>query len=124
MLPSFEGTATPLRVRPTMPFTIEEATPDHAPAIAKIFLSNETDEFLKLQFGTVDPAVMRQGLTERLAENIKASGQVYVIARDEETGEVASYCSWTLPRDLDEPYVRQSAEVSNDFLDPRGRMQG
>ena len=81
-----------------MPFTLSPATPSHAAAIAKIFLSNDTDEFLKLQFGTVDSGIMAQGLTERLAENIRQQGQVYVIASDEESGEVVAYCSWTLPK--------------------------
>lgn len=95
-----------------MPPKIEQAAPSDAAAIAKIFLSNETDEFLRLQFGTVEPGIMNSGLIDRLTENIKTSGQVYVIARDEETGEIVSYASWTLPRAEDEPYVQQRAEVS------------
>lgn len=94
-----------------MPFTLEKATPDYAAAIANVFLGDEADEFLRLQFGTVDPAIMSEGMTERLTENIKKPGEVYVVARDEATGEIVSYCSWTLPRGEDEPYVRQSADV-------------
>lgn len=95
-----------------MPFTIEEATPDDAAAISKVFLSSDTDDFVKLQLGTVDPMVMSQGLTERLKENIKTPGQLYLIARDDESQEVVSYAAWTLPRDEDEPFMKQSTEVS------------
>lgn len=100
------------RTATEMPFALSTADPSHAAAIAKIFLSNETDDFLRLQFGSVDPGVMSRGLAERLAENIATSGQVYIVARDEETGDVVSYCSWTLPRGEGEEVVKASAEVS------------
>lgn len=95
-----------------MPLTIEQAVPDDAAAIAKVFLNDEAGEFLRLQLGTVDPDIMNNGMTERLTENIKTSGQIYVVARDDKTCEIVSYASWTLPREEDEPYVQQTAEVS------------
>lgn len=102
-----------------MPFTISLATPSDAAAIAHVFQSNETDSFLRLQLGTVDPEVMTQGLTERLAENISKPDTVYVVARDDETGEIMSFASWTLPRGRDEEFVTQSDEVGwQDFSRP------
>ena len=94
-----------------MPFTVEEATPEDAAAIAKIFVSNETSSMLRLQLGTVDPGVLNEGLTERLAESIQKKGQTYIIARDDEAGEIVSYASWTLPRDEGEVFIEQSPDV-------------
>ena len=79
-----------------MPFTIEQAMPEHAAAIARIFLSDETSDFLQLQLGTVDPAVLNEGLTKRLRESIERPGEMYIIARDDETQEVVSYVQWIL----------------------------
>lgn len=95
-----------------MPFTITIASRSDAAAIARVFQSNETDSFLRLQLGTVDPEVLKQGLTERLAANISKPHTVYVVARDDATGEIVSFASWTLPRGRDEEFVRQSEEVS------------
>ena len=93
-----------------MTFKIREATPEDGAAIAKIWLAGD-DEFLQLQLGTVSPSVLNDGMEFRLAESIRTSGQVYVIAEDDESGEIVSYASWTLPRSEDEPVVEQSDEV-------------
>ena len=94
-----------------MPFTIKQATIEDARDIASTFLSNGTDHFLRLQLGTVDPAVLREGLTGRLRESIEREGQVYIIARDDESGHVVSYAQWTLPRNEMEFVVEQNPEV-------------
>ncbi|KAK3725077.1 hypothetical protein LTR37_000587 [Vermiconidia calcicola] len=93
-----------------MPFTIEQAIPEHAAAIAKIFLSDETSDFLRLQLGTVDPAILNGGLTERLAVSIKRPRETYIIARDDETQEIVSYAQWILPRDAMDVVVGQTVD--------------
>ena len=82
-----------------MPFTIEEAANEDAAAIAKVFVSDETSDFLRLQLGTVDPTVLNEGMTERIREGIATEDQIYVVARDEETGQIVSYAQWVLPKD-------------------------
>ena len=99
-----------------MPFTIEQAIPEHAAAIAKIFLSDETSDFLRLQLGTVDPAILNGGLTERLAVSIKRPRETYIIARDDETQEIVSYAQWILPRDAMDVVVGQTVDVSSILL--------
>ena len=94
-----------------MPFTIRQARTDDAAAIAKIFTSDETSSFLRLQLGTVNPAVLNQGMTERLAESIQKPDQVWVIACDDESGEIVSYAQWVLPRDEFEAVVEKTPEV-------------
>ena len=94
-----------------MPFTTRQATAGDVPAIAKIFLSDETSSFLLLQLGTVDPAVLNGGMTDRLSESIQKPDQVYLIAQDDETGEIVSFAQWALPRDEMEEVVEQSPEV-------------
>lgn len=98
-------------IRFNMPFTLEEAKVDDAAAIAKIFTSDETSNFLRMQLGTVDPSVLNEGMTERLAESIQKEGHVYIIARNDDTGEIVSYAHWALPRDEMEVVVEQSPEV-------------
>ena len=97
-----------------MPFTIELANAEYAPDIAKIFVSNESDPMLRLQLGSVDPSVLNEGLTERLKESIQRTGQQYIVARDEESGQVVSYASWTLPRGEMEPESEENLEVTQD----------
>ena len=94
-----------------MPFKIEEAAPKEAEAITKIFLSDDTSDFLRLQLGTVDPAVLNEGMNDRLAEGLEKPGHTYVIARDEKTNEVVSFAQWVLPRDENETVAEQSPEV-------------
>jgi hypothetical protein len=95
-----------------MPFAIQQANTDDATAIAKIFTSDETSSFLLLQLGIVDPAVLNQGLTERLAESIQKPDQLWIIACDDESGEIVSYAQWVLPRDELGTVVEKSPEVS------------
>ena len=94
-----------------MPFTVEKATVNDAVDIAKIFLSDSTSDFLRLQLGTVDPATLNEGFTERLTESLQQHGQVYIVARDCETGEIVSYAQWRLPRDEVDVVVSPTSEV-------------
>ena len=87
-----------------MPFKIEQATVEDAAAIAEIFTSDEVSSIYRLQLGTIDPSVFSDGMTRRIAEGIEKPDQVYIIARDQETGKVASYSQWVLPKD--EPVVK------------------
>lgn len=91
-----------------MPFKVEEATPEDAAAIAKIFTSDEVSRINRLQLGAIDPSVFTQGMTERIKEGIEKSDQIYIIARDEETSEVVSYAQWVLPKEV----VAKTSEVS------------
>ena len=98
-----------------MPFTIKQANTDDAAAIAKILTSDETSSFLRLQLGTIDPAVLNQGMTERLTESLQKPNQVWIIACDDESGEVVSYAQWVLPRDEFETVVEKTSEVIDEF---------
>lgn len=94
-----------------MPYTIERATTEDAPAIAKIFLSNESDSFLQLQFGTADPEALSDDTAESLVESIEKEGQVFIVARDDDSGEVVGYAQWSLPRDEFEMVMMQTPQV-------------
>ena len=82
-----------------MPFRVEEATAEDAAAIAKVFVSEETSDFLRLQLGTVSPSLLNEGMTERIKKAIEKRERVYIVARDEEIDEIVSYAQWELPRD-------------------------
>lgn len=98
-----------------MPFTIVKASADNAGAITKISTSDETSSFLRLQLGTVDPAVLNQGWTESLTDNIQKPDQAWIVACDNESGEIVSYALWMLPRDEFETDVERSPGVSLKF---------
>lgn len=94
-----------------MPFTVEEATVDDAAAIAKVWLSAETSDFLRLQLGSVDLSVLSEGMTTRMEESICKEGQVYVVARDNDSNEIVSYAHWVLPKAGDDESGKMTAEV-------------
>lgn len=91
-----------------LPFTIRKATTNDAAAIATILTSDKTSSFLRLQLGTGDPAVLNDGLTNRMTKSILESRQLYIVACDD---EVISYAPWTLPRDEFKTIVEQTLEV-------------
>ena len=97
-----------------MPFVVERATINDVADIAKIFLSDSTSDFLRLQLGTVDPATLNEGFTERLTESLQQDGQVYIVARDRDTGEIVSYAQWKLPRDQMDAVISPTPEVRFD----------
>ncbi|KAK4634716.1 hypothetical protein CLAFUW4_00283 [Fulvia fulva] len=108
-----------------MPFTIAKATPDDAAAIAKVLLSGGTETLMyssrsftgfatRLQLGTIDPAILEVDMTEKIAVNIKKPNQTWIIARDEEMGEIVSYAQWELPAAHDEVVSEPDPNVSDE----------
>jgi len=96
-----------------MPFTISEATTADAAGIAAVFASHQSSNFTRLQLGTVNPADLRKDLKERITKSIaETPDQIYVIAKDGETGEVASYAQWFSPKPIGEKVEFKSNEVS------------
>ena len=54
-------------------------------------------------------------MTERTAENITKPNQTWIIARDQNTGEVVSYAQWELPgAHHDEVVPETDPKVSDD----------
>ena len=95
-----------------MPFDVEEASVEDAAEIAQVLISSGTSSFFRLQLGSIDPASLNVGMTEKIAEDMRKEDRVYVVARDQETGKIMSYAQWILPKEKDEVVTEQDPEVS------------
>ena len=81
-----------------MSFTVHEATESDIPAIARVLASDGQNALFELQLGAVDRNVLYGNMGERIARAMKMPDQQWIVARDEDSGDIMSYAQWVLPQ--------------------------
>lgn len=95
-----------------MTYIIELATADDAAGVAKVMLSTTEREFSRLQRGSMPAEDSQTQMTERFRAVIEDPKHKVVIARAQDTGEIASVAQWVVHEDE----VVTEAEVSGSTL--------
>lgn len=91
-------------------YTLCEATPADAYAIAHIFALSWKSPFAQLQFGNPDPADLAAAMVPRIKEQILIKSHTrFVVIRDT-AGEVVAVAQWTIPVSDDEERMHETEE--------------
>lgn len=98
-----------------MTHTIELATAEDAAGVAKVMLSTTERESPRLQRGSMPADDIQTRMTERFRAVIEDPKHKVVIARAQDTGEIASVAQWVSHEDE----VMTEAEVKLSYLECR-----
>jgi ribosomal protein S18 acetylase RimI-like enzyme len=96
----------------TLDWTLEEARPSDAEAIASLFALSWASPFSQLQFGDIDPSVLVSTMTPRIAQQITESKMCFVVARHNDTQQVISVAQWTVPDDKPSTSEESAEDIS------------
>lgn len=91
-------------------FYIEEAIPADAVTLASLFALSWDSPFTRLQFGSVDPAQLTASVAPRIAERMVKANSKFIVARSQETGEVAAVAQWKVPTEEPASAVEETKE--------------
>lgn len=95
-------------------FSISDACPAEAGAIAYLFTLSWTSPFSRLQFGQTDPAQLAASMAPRIAEQITKTTSRYIVARSQGSEEVAAVAQWTVPVETDLDTLNEESEEDSD----------
>jgi len=78
-------------------YTISNALPSDASAISSLFALSWQSPFSRLQFGNVEPRDLAKAMKPRIAQQIAEKRMLFMVAREEKSGNVVSVAQWTVP---------------------------
>ncbi|KAH6865665.1 acyl-CoA N-acyltransferase [Alternaria rosae] len=81
-------------------YTISNALPSDASAISSLFALSWQSPFSRLQFGNVEPHDLDKAMTPKIAQQIEEGRMVFIVAREEGSGDVVSVAQWSVPPSL------------------------
>ncbi|KAH7025061.1 acyl-CoA N-acyltransferase [Microdochium trichocladiopsis] len=109
-----------------MTYTIELAAADDAEGIARVMLNTTESEFSRLQRGTMGDEDSQARMATRLQSVIASPEQHVVVARVQETGEIASAAVWAIKEEEAVPSADERArkiEERRQAFDPRMNVE-
>ncbi|GAB7351016.1 hypothetical protein MBLNU459_g1506t1 [Dothideomycetes sp. NU459] len=92
-----------------MPFLVSEATLADVPAITSIFRADAPTSFMRLCLGSVHPSALNVKQSDRIADEMHEEDQLWLIARDAESGRTASFAQWRLPKEEPDDAAQDNA---------------
>ncbi|EDU40890.1 acetyltransferase [Pyrenophora tritici-repentis] len=99
---------------------LSNALPSDAVAIAAILALSWKSPFSQLQFGSTDPHTLAAAITPRIAQQITDASMLFHVARRRGTQQVESVAQWTVPSDVSDAAMVESArqrEERQEFED-------
>lgn len=91
-----------------MPFLVSEATLADVPAITAIFRSDEPAPFMRLCLGAVHSSALSVKQADVISDEMQEEDQLWLMARDKESGKTASFAQWQLPKEEADSVDEQS----------------
>lgn len=99
-----------------MPFLVSEAKLADVPAITAIFRSDEPAPFMRLCLGSVHSSALDVNQSDSISDDMQEEDQLWLIARDSESGKTASFAQWQLPKEEVDHVGEQDAAQLVCFL--------
>lgn len=91
-------------------YTLCEASPADAKAIASLFSLSWTSPFTRLQFSDVDPPTLAADMAPRIEQHMVKPNIRFIVMRDHETQEVIAVAQWSFPSEEDPEQRKETAE--------------
>ncbi|ORX97101.1 acyl-CoA N-acyltransferase [Clohesyomyces aquaticus] len=81
----------------TSEYSIAEAAPSDADAIATLFSQTWTSPFTILQFGQMNPSSLAEAMAPRILEQMSKPHSKFLVARKSNNGQVIAVAQWSVP---------------------------
>jgi len=99
-----------------MPFLVSEAKLADVPAISAIFRSDVPAPFMRLCLGSIHSSALTGSQSDNISDDMSEEDQLWLIARDSESGKTASFAQWQLPKDeVDYAEEQDTAQLVRPF---------
>lgn len=92
-----------------MPFLVSEAKLADVPAITAIFRNDEPAPFMRLCLGSVHSSALSVKQADNITDEMHEDDQLWLVARDSESGKTASFAQWRLPKEEADSHEEQDA---------------